>query len=224
MTDKQQKDIEQVKSQLNDIRNVMNISGSTFKIIYAADNFRRFFIWSGIFSLLLPAIYQAMILFYGSQQNIPQVMHIAFYGLIAVCWLFMMWIRTKTSIDKSRELGDSTNIFSIFRQVLSTKMWLAIVPVMLFMIGLQIKLNASFLMTDYIPYYGIMVGLMLNMIGIMIHQREYSIAGGYAIISGAVLFFFFALPMHIAFAIVFAPACFAFAIANKIRESKNEAG
>jgi hypothetical protein len=221
MKNKDQSDIKEMQEQLNDIRNVLNISSSTFRLLYSADNFRTFFLLTGVFSLLMPALYQALLFVYNSHSAIPNFMMITFYALIGVCWLILMYVRTKASIDEARRLNISSNIFVIFKQLLSTKMWLAIVPMLLVFIGLQISLSSAFALTQYIPYYGMVVGLMLTFIGIMIHENEYCYAGMWMILLGAVLFFFLPLPMHITYALVFAPGCFLFVLSNK-RTGEND--
>jgi len=224
MKDKTQANLKEVREQLSDIRNVLNISGSTFRLLYAADNFRKFFTLTGVFSLLMPTLYHVLLLAYKSHSEIPGYILIAFYALIAICWFILMYVRTKSSIDEAKRLNIDSSIFAIFKQLLSTKMWLGIVPMLLIFIGLQIRLSTSFALTQFIPYYGMVVGLTLDYIGIMIHEREYCYAGLWMMVAGAILFFLFALPMHIAFALVFAPGCFLFVLSNKSRGNKHEIG
>jgi hypothetical protein len=222
MKDNEKNSLQEVKSQLDDIRNVMKISSSTFSMIYKADNFRKLFILSGVFSIVLPLMYQVLLWVYKSASGIPVYMQIIFYALIAVCWLILIIVRTKVSINEAKRLGMKSDILSIIDQILSTKMWLAIFPVLIFMIVIPIKYSASFALTDYMPYYGIVLGLILNMIGVMIREREYTYAGLWMVLSGACLLFIFAIPMHIAFAVILAPGCFLFAIINKHLENINE--
>jgi len=214
MKDPQMDEFQEVRSQISDIRSAMNISSSTFRLIYAADNFRTLFLLSGIFSLVLPLLYQVMIWVYKSSEAIPKYMHIIFYVLIFICWSILIAIRIKTSIRESKKLGLSTNFFNMAKKALSTKIWIAISPALIFMIVIPIKYISSFTAVEYLPYYGIVLGLMLNMIGVMIREVEYSYAGGWMILSGAILLFAFAIPVHIAFALIFTPGCFLFVLAN----------
>lgn len=215
MKDTDRTNIKEVQEQLSDIRKVLNISSSTFRLLYSADNFRKFFLLTGVFSLLMPLIYQVLLFVYNTHSAIPNYMMITFYSLIGVCWLILMYVRNKASIDEAKRLNIDSNIFAIFKQLLSTKMWLGIVPMLLVFIGLQLSMSSSFALTQFIPYYGMVVGLMLTFIGIMIHENEYCWSGLWMVLAGAVLFFFAALAMHIAFALVFAPGCFLFVFTNK---------
>ena len=226
MDNKQNSEFSEVKSQINEIKNVMSRGGSTFRLIYAASNFRSMFLLSGIFSLILPIIYQVMIWVYKSCQMIPKPVLIGYYFLIFLCWCVLIVVRTKASIDVSKRLDLEYSILSIFKQVLSTKIWLSIVPVLIFLVVIPIKFSAAFTYYDYAPYFGIVLGLVLNMIGIMIYEREYSVAGTWMIISGAVFLLFISIPIHVALAIVLAPACFLFVTSNiassKGMENTNE--
>lgn len=210
-TDKELKDI---KNEIKDIRSTMNISGSAFRLVYSADNFRKFFLLSGIFSLIFPLFYQ--ILLWVCKSQIPKPMMILFYVCIFVCWCVLIAVRTRVSIKIAKELNIKSSFWHVAKQILSTKMWLAIVPIILVFIAVPIKYSA-FATPDYVPYFGIVLGLILNMIGVMIHEREYSVCGIWMIISGAGGLSIFAFPVHIAFAVILAPACFLFVIANSMK-------
>ena len=223
MKDTANTDLGEIKSQLKQIKNIINVSSSEFRLIYAADNFRRFFVLSGIFSLLLPLIYQSLLWGYGSMEAVPQFMLVCFYILIGVCWCVLVIIRTKTSIAEAKRLGIDTNILKLTKKVLSTKLILALIPLILVFAALPFKYAAAFVPSDYIPYTGMAVGLVLNIIGVMLHEKEYSFGGLWMLISAAMLFFLAALPGHMEFAVIFAPGCFLFAAVNKYMVKRHEA-
>ena len=220
-------EVDEIKSQLSGIRSVMNVSGSAFSLIYSADNFRSFFMLSGILSLAFPSLYQVLLFVYKTGTQIPAAMMVAFYGCMFLCWCALTIIRTRASVRMAKRLDISSGVWQIVKQVLATKMWLAILPVMLLLIAVPVKYAQAFLPRDYVPYFGIALGLMLNMIGVMIRETEYSACGLWMIVSGAAGLFFISVPTHIAFAVILAPACFIFVVANTIkphhREHRDEA-
>lgn len=141
-------------------------------------------------------------------------MIVGFYILIFLCWCVLIVVRTKVSIDVSKSLNLKYSILSIVKQVLSTKIWLGIIPVIIFLIMIPIKFSSAFTFNDYAPYYGVVLGLALNMIGVMIYEKEYSIADAWMMISGVVLLLFITIPIHLAIAVILAPACFLFVTSN----------
>ena len=190
MNDIDKNEYNEIKSQLKEIRSIMNVSASEFRLIYAADNFRKFFFLDGIFSLLLPLIYQALLCGgYGSWKAVPEAMMWGFYGLIAVCWFIMVYVRTKTSIDEAKKIETKANVFTAVKQVLSTKLWLIIVPLIAFFVLIPLKYHDAFALSDYIPYIGMAAGLVLNIMGVMINEKEYSLCGLWILLSAAILFF-----------------------------------
>lgn len=216
--------LEKMQNEINEIHQAINISASPFRLIYTAKNFRFFFLVSGICSVLIPVIYHLLLIIYDSPDLIPHYLKVAFFFLIGICWFILMTIRTIISIKASKQLHFNLNIFGLFRQLLSTRMWLIILPFMGFSIIIPIKYAHFFSSTDYVPYLGIAIGLILNMIGVMINEREYSIAGYWMIFSGLLLFLIVMMPTHIAFGIIFSPAGFLFAffayLINKEEEEK----
>ena len=224
MNDINKNEYDEIKSELKEIKSMMNVSASEFRLIYAADNFRRFFVLSGIFSLVLPLIYQVLLWGYKSAGAVPESMLWGFYALIALCWCVLVFVKTKTNISEAKRLGLKSDIFTVTKSILATKLMAALIPLGILAILFPIKFSAAFAPYDYIPYIGMAVGLLLNTIGVMIHEREYSFCGIWMLVSAAILFFLCALPGHISFAIIFAPGCFLFAAVNKYKAEQNEAG
>ena len=215
---------DEIRSQLKEIKSVMDVSSSEFRFIYAADNFRRFFVLAGIFSLVLPFIYQTLLWVYGGVQSVPGFVLWLFYALIVLCWCVMIFIRTKTSISEAKRLGVKTGFFTIVKNVLSTKMMIALIPLVVFFILLPVKYPDAIAPSGYIPYAGIAAGLILNIIGVMIHEKEYFIGGMWIFLSAAILFFLASFSGQVSFAIIFAPGCFLFAAVNKYKVKRHEGG
>ncbi|MCK5130073.1 MAG: hypothetical protein KAQ68_09480 [Clostridiales bacterium] len=213
-TDNQE--INNIKDQLADIHATMNIGSSAFKLIYDSKEFWRFFLYTGVFSVLLPLLYHMLLIAYDTHALIPVYLKIIFYLVIFICWAFLMIIRTRISLKLSKKLGIRFTVWDMFKQLLSTKMWIAVIPVLLIAALFFIRFNASLSTADYVIYSGMAMGVVLNIIGVMIHQKEYSIAGYWMLFSALVIMTVLSLPAHIAFMVVFAPASFLFVLATKM--------
>ena len=209
-------ELKQIKSQITDIHNAMNVSSSTFKLLYDAKNFWVFFLVNGIFSVLIPLFYHILILIYDSHNLIPNYMKIVFYFCIFICWAILMLIRTKISLNIVKKLKMKLNLWSMFKQLLSTKMWIAVIPIIGIAVALLIHYSSSLTMIEYVAFSGVTLGLVLNIIGVMLNQKEYIIAGFWLMLVGLVVVFWWALPAHIAFAVIFSPASFLFVVAARI--------
>ncbi len=206
------KQLSEMKDEIKEIHKIMNISASSFQFIYSSKNFHSLFLAAGIWSAVFSILYHILLMIYISHNSIPQSIMTGYYILLGIGWLFLMILRTKISMRAAKELGIQLNIISLMKELLSTKIWLAIIPVLIFFIIIPFKFSNSWVISDYIPYTGIVLGLVLNMIGVMIREMEYSIAGLWLICSGITGFLFIVMPVHIAFGLMFSPACFIFVL------------
>ena len=211
----------EVKKQLKEINSVIDMSSSPFKLVYAAQNFWRFFLYAGIFSVFFPVAYHLILVAFGSYPASPAYIKVLFITLAVASWTVLVLIRTRISVRTLQALNIKGGVL---RQILSTKLWAAIIPVILFACAVPIASFEQFGPGEYIPYIGAAAGLVLNIIGVMIHEREYSIAGYWMIVSGLGLFLWDVLPGHIAFGILFAPACFLFAGIALRRQTRSKNG
>lgn len=213
-----ERELDEVKKQLKEINSIIDISSSSFKLVYAAQNFWKFFLYAGIFSVLLPIVYHLILVFFGSYASSPLHIKVVFVSLAIASWIILIFIRTKISFRTLKALNMKG---SILKQILSTKLWIAILPIIVFACVLPITFSKHFASIGYIPYIGAVIGLILNIIGVMIHEKTYSIAGYWMILTGLSLLLWSKTPGHIAFGIIFAPACFLFAgIVLKVRRQK----
>jgi hypothetical protein len=203
-----ERELNEVKKQLKEINSIIDISSSPFKLVYAAQNFWRFFLYAGIFSVLLPIFYQLILIVFGSYPSSPYYIKVIFIASAIASWFVLMVIRTRISI---RTLTTLNIQGGVLKQILSTKLWIAIIPVIIFAVAIPVRLLEHFGPGEYIPYIGAAIGLILNIIGMMIHEKEYSIAGYWMILVGLALLLWSKVPGYIAFGIIFAPACFLFA-------------
>ena len=84
-----------------------------------------------------------------------------------------------------KTMGIQSSVRELVKQLLATRIWFAIVPVILLLVTLPIRYAQAFSPHEIVPYFGIVLGLVLNMIGVMIQETEYSVCGGWMILSGA---------------------------------------
>ena len=213
-----ERELDEVKQQLKEISSIIDISSSPFKLVYAAQNFWKFFLYAGIFSVLFPIFYHLILIVFGSYPSSPIYIKIIFVSLAIAGWFVLMTIRTRISIRTLTALNIQGGAL---KQILSTKLWIAIIPVILFAFAVPVRFFEHFGPEGYIPYIGAAVGLVLNIIGVMIHEKEYSIAGYWMILAGLALLLWGRVPGHISFGAVFAPACFLFAgVAQRAKRKK----
>lgn len=205
-------ELQKIQRDIKDIHKAIKISASPFRLAYSSKNFKFFFVIAGVFSVLLPLIYHVLLLIYNSHNLIPDNIVIIFYSLIVICWLSLVVMKTVISVKALKQLGYSHSIFEIIRKLLSTKMWSYVFPLIVFLLVIPVKFTSILISSDLIPYLGVAIGLILNIIGVNINEKEYSVAGCWMFFSGLLTFLFATAPMHIAFTIIFSPACFLFAL------------
>ncbi len=118
------------------------------------------------------------------------------------------------------------NILEMLKQILSTKMWIAVIPVLLIAVAIALFYSKAFSIEEYMSLCAIVVGLIVNIIGVMINQKAYSFCGYWLIVVALINIIFLSFPAHIVYGILFAPACFLFFITahsqNKPKRNKNE--
>ena len=143
---------------------------------------------------------------------IPQNVKTIYFSLFFLCWLILIGLRTHLTWKAGRELDKNMSLWGLMKLVLSSRIWLAVIPVLFVLWILPFKTFHYWPNYYYVPYIAIVFGIILNMIGVGIRVAEYSISAYWLIITGLIGIFFVAMPTHIAFAVNFAPACFLFAL------------
>lgn len=218
-------ELQEIKSKMTEINHIINLSGSTFRLVYSAKNFWSLFLLSGILSLVLPAIYYVLLLFYGDHVNIPNFLIIAFYAVSFAFWMILVIYRTIISTKAAKRLDIKLGILTLIKELLSTRIWIAILPVIIVLITIPIKYSSLIVTTDYVPYIGIIVGIILNLIGVMIHEKEYSLSGCWMIVAGLITFLVITIPVYLSIVVIFSAACFLFVISyhtsRKIKRKTN---
>ena len=218
-------EVQEIKSKMTEINHIINISGSTFRLVYRAKNFWRLFLFSGIISFVLPAIYYVLLLFYSEHTSIPNALIIVFYAVIFICWMVLFTYKTIVSTKAAKRLDIKLGVLTLTKELLSTRMWITILPVIIVLITIPIKYSSHIVATDYVPYIGIVVGLILNLIGVMIHEKEYSLSGCWMILTGLITFLAITIPVYLGVVVIFSVACFIFVISyhtsRKIKRKTN---
>ena len=214
------KQLREMKSRINEINSVMSKSGSTFRLIYAAEYFWPFFLFAGIFSVLFPSIYHLFIVLYGAYQQIPAIIKILFYAAIALSWIALIVIRTAISVRSAKRMDLRLSLPAIVKELLLSKIWIAVVPLIVCAVVIPTKYQFLSSPAHYIAYTGAILGLVLNIIGVMTNEKEYSFAGFWMIAFGLAVLLLFSMPGHIAFCVIFAPACFLFVLVARLSAHK----
>lgn len=213
-------EIAELKKDIKEMHKMMNMNASSFRFIYSTKNFRFFFLIAGCWAAFFSITYHIIQLFFGFYTPVPWYVMACYFILFGAGWLGLIILQTVISMRAAKELHLKVNIFGLIRELLATRMWLVIVPVLLFFILIPLKNNENWAGTDYLPYTGIVTGLVLNSIGIMIREKEYSFTGMWLILSGLTGFIFIKIPIHLALGVVFAPGCFLFAIVAYCKKKK----
>ena len=226
MSNRDNNELSEIKDQLTQINQVMNISASTFKIIYEAKNLRSLFLYAGIFSVLVPLMYQILLWVYGASRLIPDSLKILFYCVIGALWGILVTMRTIKTFTAFKRLHPKMTILGMIKQLLCTKMWIAVIPILLIAAAIALYYSYAFSIATYISAGAIVVGLIVNIIGVMINQKAYSFCGYWLIIVALINIIILSFPAHIVYGILFAPACFLFFITahtlSKPNRSKDE--
>ncbi len=215
------------KTQFNDMmenikemRKIMDASAPAFRHIYLARNLRLLFLVGGFWVLIFTLAYHVLLVIYNRHILIPENVKTIFYSCFFLSMLLLIGLRTHLTLKAGRQLDKKLNLWGLTKLVLSSRIWLAVIPVLIVLCILPYKIFPYWPNKFYVPYIAIVYGTILNMIGVGIRVKEYSISGYWLITTGLIGLFFIAMPFHIAFAVNFAPAFFLFAIIAYIREKE----
>lgn len=196
---------------IKEMRRAMDTSTHAFRHIYRARNLRLLFLVAGCVVLFFSLTYQVLLLIYDYNIFIPGNVKTIYWALFFLSWLMLIGLRTHLTLKAGRELDKNLSLWGLIKLVLSSRIWLAVVPVLMVLWILPFKIFHYWPNNYYVPYIAIVFGIMLNMIGVGIRVVEYSISGYWLIITGLIGIFLVVMPIHIAFVVNFAPACFLFA-------------
>ena len=92
---------------------------------------------------------------YDSHNLIPNYMKIVFYFFIFICWATLMVIRTKISLNIVKKLKMKLTLWSMFKQLLSTKMWIAVIPIIVIAVALLIQYSSKLTAIEYVAFSGV---------------------------------------------------------------------
>lgn len=199
--------ITNVKEDIREMRKALDLASSSFKSIYSAKNFRFFFLFAGIWAAVFSIIYEILERIFNP---VPSRVMFIYFVFLGAGWMALLIIRTVISLKAARKRNLKVNILKLIKELLSTRLWLAVIPVLVLIVLIPVRFAGAWRQTDYLPYTGMAVGLILNIIGVIIRERAYSAAGFWMILSGLLCFLIITMPVHFAFGIVFTPGCFLF--------------
>jgi hypothetical protein len=169
------------------------------------------FLVAGCLVLIFSMAYHVLLVVYGHYMLIPENVKSLYFSLLLLSWLMLIVLRTHLTLKAGRELDKSLGLWGLTKLILSSRVWLAVIPVVIVLWLLSYKIFPTWPNQYYAPYIAIVFGIVLNMIGVGIRVVEYAISGYWLIITGLIGIFFVVMPAHIACAATFAPACFLFA-------------
>ncbi len=208
---KKNPEIQKMQEDIQGIRRAIDVGSSVFKQIYGASNFRFLFLASSLgtaFLTVLYAILESLEVIYTSTGI--WIMSVS-GGLL---WLFLFSYKVRITKREAHKLGLKLNWLGLFKEQMSSRLWLAIVPTLLIFILLPFKGQIDWSSSEIGAYIGFVLGLVLNLIGILISEREYLFCGFWMIITGILFFFIISWPVHLILGLILSPACLLFFIVS----------
>jgi hypothetical protein len=212
MENSKEKQFTDMMANIKEMRRMMDASAPAFRHIYLARNLRLLFLVGGCWVLIFSLAYHVLLMIYNNHILIPENVKTIFFSLFFLSLLMLIGLRTHLTLKAGRKLDKKLDLWGLTKLVLSSRIWLSVIPVLIVLFILPYKIFPYWPNNFYVPYIAIVYGTILNMIGVGIRVREYSISGYWLIGSGLIGLFFIVMPFHIAFAVNFAPAFFLFAI------------
>jgi len=206
-----------IMENIKEMRRAMDAGTHAFRHIYRASNLRLLFLLAGCCVLIFTTAYHVLLQIYDYHLLIPQSVKTTYWVLLILAWLMLVGLRTHLTLKAGRELVKDLSVLGLIKLILSSRLWLAIVPVLLVLVILPFKMFPYLPKHFCVPYIAIVSGIICNMGGVGIRVFEYSVMGYWLIVTGLFGIFFVVMPIHIAVAVNFAPACFLFAFLAYIK-------
>ncbi|MCP4628299.1 MAG: hypothetical protein GY850_33010 [bacterium] len=201
-----------IAKNIKEMRKAMDAGTHAFRHIYRARNLRLLFLVAGCLVVFFTITYHVLLNIYDYHTLIPKNVMAIYWVILFISWLMLVGLRTHLTLKAGRELIKNLSVWGLIKLILSSRIWLAVVPVLFVLSILPFKIFPYLPKHFYIPYIAIVSGIICNMGGVGIRVFEYSVMGYWLIITGLIGVFLIVMPVHIAVAINFAPACFLFAI------------
>jgi hypothetical protein len=220
MEPQKERQLSDILTEIKEMRRMMDAGSSAFRHIYQAQKMRLLFLVAGFFALFFPLAYQLLLSTYNYHNLIPRDLKVVYFILLGLAWLAMIVLRTNLTLKAGRELIKDLTIWGLLKVVMSHPVWRSILPVWVVLILLPIKLIEYWPGVYFVHYAAIIMGLIMNMMGVAIRSSEYSLAGFWFIVSSFIGLFWIMMPTHIAFLVDFAPGCFLFALIAYTRREK----
>lgn len=202
-------DFQKLQEDIQGIRRAMDLGSSVFKQIYRAANFRFFFLASSLATAFLAVLY-GILESPGINADSSGIWIMSVSGGMA--WLFLFIFRARITKREAGRLGLKLNLTGLIKEQLSSRLWLAVIPTLLIFVLLPFKGQSAWPASDTGAYAGIVLGLVLNLIGVLISEREYLFCGFWMILTGALFFFIISWPLHLELGLILSPACLLFFI------------
>jgi hypothetical protein len=205
-------EIGKLQEDIKGMRRLMDLGASSFKQIYAARHFKFFFLASFIITGIIPILYATLTNIVSDSQNLTWII-IATGG---AGWLFLFSYKAYITNKEAKKLGLTLNWLGLIKEQMSSRIWLSVIPTLLVLILLPLKFPTGWSAADICAYTGIILGLVLNLIGVLIAEREYLFCGFWMIAAGLICYLIIQLPAYVEFPLVFSPGCLLFFIVASI--------
>ncbi len=205
-------DVAEMKEDIKEMRRVMDAGTPAFRYIYQARHMRLLFLIGGCWILAFALAYHGLLMIYGSYGVIPQKVKLVYFGLLILSWLGVFGMRVVLTWKAGLKLDKDLTMWKLAKMTLSSRFWLAGIPVVVVFLILPFKMQDYWLGHCFVLSLAIGFGLFLNMFGVAISVAEYSAAGGWLVVSGLIGLFFVEMPIHVALVVTFVPASFIFAL------------
>lgn len=203
-------EIQKLQEDIQGIRRAIDMGSSVFKQIYGAYNFRFLFLASSLGTALLVILY-AVLDSFGILEKSTGIWIMSVTG--GLVWILLFSMKVRITRKEAEKLKLKLNWLGLVKEQMASRLWLAVIPTLLFLILLPFKDQSLWSFSDIGAYAGIVIGLILNLIGVLIAEREYIFCGFWMVATGSLFFFLIIWPAHLVIAIVLSPACLLFFLA-----------
>jgi len=180
-------EIQKLQEDIQGIRRAMDLGSSVFKQIYGASNFRYLFLASSLGTAFLVLLFE-IIESRGITGTSTGIWIMSVSG--GLLWLLLFGIKARITKREAGKLGLKLNWMGLFKEQMSSRLWFAVIPTLLILV----------------------LGLVLNLIGVLISEREYLFCGFWMITGGLLFFFIISWPIHLVLGLILSPACLLFYI------------
>jgi hypothetical protein len=162
--------------------------------------FRRFLLIAGLIIIVYSMVIYFIILQFGSYAGIPGFYKNAFYALLILTWLALVFMKYSTWLRTLRRIDSKYTLRRAFKEFLTQKVVHIFLPITFIMVFLIFYLVQHETYHLIVPAVSLGSGLVYNFLGSISDIKQYLIAGYWLLISGILIIVFSSIPIPIALA------------------------